>query len=92
MSATLSGALEAFADAVGPDAVLTSDEELREFRDPFAYESWDDYTASAVVMPTTVEQVQEVVRAANRFKVPLWTHSRAATTATAGPRRASRAR
>ena len=32
MSATLSGALEAFADAVGADAVLTGEEELREFR------------------------------------------------------------
>ena len=85
MSATLSGALEAFADAVGPDAVLTSDEELREFRDPFAYESWDDYTASAVVMPTTVEQVQEVVRAANRFKVPLWTHSTGRNNGYGGP-------
>ena len=32
------------------------------------------YTASAVVMPTTVEEIQEVLRVANEHKVPLWTH------------------
>ena len=68
-------ALDAFRSALGSDAVIADDDELRAFRDPFAFATWDDYTASAVVMPTTVEQVQEVVRAANRFKVPLWTHS-----------------
>jgi 4-cresol dehydrogenase (hydroxylating) len=67
----LAQALEAFAAAVGAEHVLTSSEELAEFRDPFAYTTWDDYTASAVVMPETVEQVQEIVRVANRFKVPL---------------------
>ena len=36
-----------------------------QFRDPFAYPTWDDYTAAAVVSPVTVEQVQEVVRIAN---------------------------
>ena len=67
-------ALDDLAKAVGSDAVLTSDEDLREFRDPFAFASWDDYTASAVVMPETVEQIQEIVRIANRHGVPLWTH------------------
>ena len=32
---TLSPALEAFAAALGPGAVLTSDEDITEFRDPF---------------------------------------------------------
>jgi 4-cresol dehydrogenase (hydroxylating) flavoprotein subunit len=83
----LSGALEGFTAAVGPDAVLTSEEQLLEFRDPFAYSTWDDYTASAVVMPTTVEQIQEIVRVANRYKLPLWPHSTGATTGTAGRHR-----
>ena len=87
MSTTLprAEAIEAFAGVVGPDAVLTEDEQLREFRDPFAYEGWDDYTASAVVMPTEVEQVQEIVRIANRFKVPLWTHSTGRNNGYGGP-------
>ena len=37
MSTTVSPALEELANAVGPDALLTSDEDLREFRDPFAF-------------------------------------------------------
>jgi 4-cresol dehydrogenase (hydroxylating) len=80
-----SPALDAFAAALGSDAVLTDEEELREFRDPFAHASWDDYTASAVVMPETVEEVQEVVRIANRFSVPLWTHSTGRNNGYGGP-------
>src|SRR4029077_11352425 len=67
-------ALAGFVGAVGADAVLTADDALAEFRDPFQPPTWDDYTASAVVMPTTVEQVQAVVRIANEHKVPLWAH------------------
>ena len=43
-------ALDRFVAALGPDAVLTAPEQLREFRDPFAFETWDDYVASAVLM------------------------------------------
>ncbi len=71
----LERALESFAAVVGREAVLTSEDELLEFRDPFAFATWDDYTASAVVLPETVEEIQEIVRIANRFKVPLWTNS-----------------
>src|SRR5256884_9950542 len=69
----MEGALAAFTAALGPDAVLTSEEDLREFRDPYAYVGWDEFIASAVVVPDTVEAVQEVVRIANRRRVPLWT-------------------
>jgi 4-cresol dehydrogenase (hydroxylating) len=67
-------AIDAFAAALGGDKVLTSEEELVEFRDPFQFETWTDYSASAVVMPTTVEEVQAVVNVANEHCVPLWTH------------------
>ena len=70
----LNSALEEFAAVVGSEAVVTAGEELSEFRDPFQPPSWDDYTASAVVMPTTVEQIQAIVRIANEQKVPLWPH------------------
>jgi 4-cresol dehydrogenase (hydroxylating) len=85
MSTSVSPALEELASAVGGDAVLTSDDGLREFRDPFAFESWDDYTASAVVMPETVEQIQEIVRIANRHGVPLWTHGQGRNNGYGGP-------
>ncbi|HSS59150.1 MAG TPA: hypothetical protein VLK59_14150, partial [Solirubrobacteraceae bacterium] len=53
--AALARALDGFTAALGPDRVLTSDADLREFRDPFQHSTWDTNVASAVVMPTTVE-------------------------------------
>ena len=81
----LSAALDGFAAAVGSAAVLTSEAELAEFRDPFAYATWDDYTASAVVMPTTVEEIQAILRVANEHKVPLWTHGQGRNNGYGGP-------
>jgi len=81
----LSAALDEFRSALGPEAVLTSDQEMAEFRDPFSFASWHEYTGSAAVVPTTVEQVQEVVRIANRHRVPLWTHSQGRNNGYGGP-------
>jgi 4-cresol dehydrogenase (hydroxylating) len=78
-------ALDAFAEALGPDRVLTSEEDLREFRDPFAYATWDEYTASAVVMPETVDEVQAVVRIASEHRIPLWTHGQGRNNGYGGP-------
>jgi 4-cresol dehydrogenase (hydroxylating) flavoprotein subunit len=80
-----SRAIDAFTAALGSEAVLTDDESLREFRDPFAHPTWDEYTASAVVMPTTVEEVQAVVRIANECGVPLWTHGTGRNNGYGGP-------
>ncbi|KAI9371327.1 hypothetical protein BJX61DRAFT_543750 [Aspergillus egyptiacus] len=44
------------------------------YGDPFPL--LKDHTPSGAVRPETVEEVQFVVKAANRFKVPLWTVSR----------------
>jgi 4-cresol dehydrogenase (hydroxylating) len=66
-------AIDAFADALGADAVTTDTEALREFRDPYAYRESDEWDASAAVAPTTTEAVQAVVRIANEHGVPLWT-------------------
>src|SRR3954454_12724148 len=85
MSTTGSPALEELEAAVGSGALLTSDEDLREFRDPFAHATWDDYTAAAVVMPDTVEAVQEVVRIANRHELSLWTHGQGRNNGYGGP-------
>jgi 4-cresol dehydrogenase (hydroxylating) len=86
MSALIeSAALSDFVAALGDDAVISDPEALREWRDPFAHPTWDDYTASAVVLPSTVEQVQEVVRIANRHGVALWTHSTGRNNGYGGP-------
>src|SRR6266568_3143986 len=78
-------AVAAFTAALGPDAVLTSEQDLREYRDPYAYVGWDEFTASAVVMPTSVEEVRAVVRVANEFRVPLWTFGQGRNHTYGGP-------
>src|SRR5215208_3510269 len=82
MSTTVTPALEELGKVA---TLITSEEELREFRDPFAFATWDDYTASAVVMPETVEQIQQIVRIANRHGVPLWTYGAGRNNGYGGP-------
>ena len=67
--------LDAFRAVVGADAVLTSPEDLAEFRDPFWHLAWNDYEAAAVVQPQTVEEIQAILRIANEQNVPLWVSS-----------------
>ncbi|HEX4035698.1 MAG TPA: FAD-binding oxidoreductase [Solirubrobacteraceae bacterium] len=81
----LSAALDDFIAALGSDRVIADAEGLPEWRDPFQHETWDDFTASAVLMPETVEEVQEVVRIAGRHGVPLWTHSTGRNNGYGGP-------
>jgi 4-cresol dehydrogenase (hydroxylating) len=83
--ADLERALAAWSAALGPGKVLTSEVGLREFRDPFQHESSDAFAASAVLMPTTVEEVQEIVRIANETGVPLWTHGQGRNNGYGGP-------
>jgi hypothetical protein len=47
----IGAAIEDFEAALEPGMVLTSKEEVAEFRDPFAFATWDDYTSSAILMP-----------------------------------------
>jgi 4-cresol dehydrogenase (hydroxylating) len=68
-------AIQAFRAAVGAQHVLTDDDDLREFRDPFWHRGWHEYDASAVVQPETVEEIQAVVRIANEQRVPIWVTS-----------------
>jgi len=78
-------AVDDFTAALGSERVLTSDSDLAEFRDPFSFSTWDDYLASAVVMPATVEEIQEVVRIANERRIPLWTHAAGMNNGYGGP-------
>src|SRR4029450_5357387 len=83
--ADLSRAIDGFTAALGADKVLTSDADLREFRDPFQHATWDAYTASAIVMPTSVEEIQAVLRVPNEHKIPLWTHGTGRNNGYGGP-------
>ncbi len=73
-AADFSAALEQFAAAVGQQWVFTSDEDVALYRDaysPFMGEP-EERLASAGVAPDGVEQVQQVVRIANRYKIPIY--------------------
>jgi 4-cresol dehydrogenase (hydroxylating) flavoprotein subunit len=83
--AAFARAIDDFAAALGSDRVLTSEEELAEFRDPFQPPAWEEYTASAVLMPTAVEEIQAIVGIANEHKVPLWTHGQGRNNGYGGP-------
>jgi 4-cresol dehydrogenase (hydroxylating) flavoprotein subunit len=78
-------AIDDFTGALGSAKVLTSEQDVREFRDPFQHAAWDEYAASAVLMPTTVEEIQEIVRIANERRVPLWTHGTGRNNGYGGP-------
>ncbi|HLK44345.1 MAG TPA: FAD-dependent oxidoreductase, partial [Acidimicrobiales bacterium] len=72
-SAAVERAIAALGEALGAGSVLTAEQELREYRDPYDYKGSDRYTAAAVVTPRSVEDVQAAVRVAGEHGVPLWT-------------------
>jgi 4-cresol dehydrogenase (hydroxylating) len=75
-AAELDSALAAFADAIGAEKVASDAESLEDFQDPFQVPGEATNLPSAVVSPTSVEDVQAIVRIANRFRIPLWPISR----------------
>jgi len=72
-------------DAVGDDAVFTSREDRDDYRDPYWYVEDRSYDSSAVVYPTSTEQVQEIVRIANDVRIPVWTSSQGRNYGYGGP-------
>ncbi len=67
-------ALSEFENAVGEQWVFTSDEDIDLYRDAYSIYKGEpeDRTASAAVAPNTVEEVQDVVRTANRYRIPIY--------------------
>lgn len=72
--ATFAAAIEEFAGVVGKAWVFTSDADLELYRDAYSplRGSDEDRRASAAVAPASVEEVQGIVRAANRHGIPLY--------------------
>jgi FAD/FMN-containing dehydrogenase len=70
-------ALQEFAAVVGKDWVFTGDEDLDLYRDAYSPLRGlpEERIASAAVAPNTTEQVQAIVRIANRYGIPLYTIS-----------------
>ena len=67
-------ALRAWRDSVGADWVFTSDADVALYRDAYSpfWGEPEERVASAAVAPSTVEQVQAVVRVANQYRIPLY--------------------
>lgn len=74
-SSVVEAALHDLRQALGPEAVHTDGEAMKEFVDPYEPLSWGGQRNVAVVQPASVEEVQAVVRIANRHGVPLWVGS-----------------
>src|SRR5579863_890984 len=71
-------ALQEFETAVGNEWVFSSDADVALYDDsytPFPEEPAKQLVASAAVAPQTVEQVQQIVRTANKYKIPLYAFS-----------------
>ncbi|MDB5684088.1 MAG: pchF 3 [Sphingomonas bacterium] len=72
--ADFAAALAEFGRIVGKEWLFTSDEDLDLYRDsysPLAGEP-DERVASAAVAPKSTEEVQAIVRVANRYRVPIY--------------------
>lgn len=64
-------ALASFRAAIGAQWVLDSDEDRQTYIDPYALGDGLDHDSSAIIAPSSVEEVQAIVRIANQYKVPL---------------------
>jgi 4-cresol dehydrogenase (hydroxylating) len=86
-AANFAKALKEFEAGVGKEWVITDPEEIQPYRDYFSIlkDQDDELVPSAAVCPDSVEQVQAVVRAANRYKVPLYAISTGKNFAYGGP-------
>lgn len=72
-------------EVVGADAALRTAEERRDYRDPYWAADDDTYDSSLVLFPSTVDQVQEIVRIAAEHAVPLWPSSQGRNNGYGGP-------
>ncbi len=68
-------AIAKFAGVVGADNVLTSLERLASYMKIMIAEDAAKHAPSAVLMATTVEQVQAIVKICNGYRIPIWTIS-----------------
>jgi (+)-pinoresinol hydroxylase len=76
-SADFAAAIEQFEQAIGKEWVFKSDEDVDLYRDAYSpvWNEPEEPIPSAAVAPDGVEQVQAIVRVANKYKIPLWTIS-----------------
>ena len=69
-------ALAAFANVVGKEWVLSTDEDRDTYLDVYDGSAGASHAAAAAVAPADVAQVQAVLKVANQYRIPLWPISR----------------
>ena len=65
-------AFKAFKSIVGDRWASNSQLDREQYNDPYNPGDPLEFVAGGFVAPQSVEEVQEVVRVANRYKIPLW--------------------
>jgi 4-cresol dehydrogenase (hydroxylating) flavoprotein subunit len=70
--------LDILRGIVGKDNVVVGEEHRVKYGDPFQFETGEEDLggSSCALTPETVEQIQEIVKIANEWKLTLWTFSR----------------
>ncbi|PQV47628.1 FAD-binding oxidoreductase [Paraburkholderia sp. BL21I4N1] len=68
-------ALAGWRASVGESHVVTSAAGLAAYLDPFAPGEPTAFSASAALLPASVDEIRAVLRIANEFRIPLWTVS-----------------
>ncbi len=71
-SRSFESALTEFRQAIGSEWVFSSDEDVALYRDAYSpmWNEGNELVASAAVAPETTEEVQAIVRIANRYGIP----------------------
>ncbi|KAI0473728.1 vanillyl alcohol oxidase [Xylariaceae sp. FL0804] len=80
-------AVRRLVDALGDDRAVLTGQDLRDYVDPYEIPEGGGHRSvpSAAVCPSSVEQIQEVLKVLNEFGIPLWTFSRGKNLGYGGP-------
>lgn len=73
--ATFDKAIADFKKLLGADDVLTTPQQLAQYTKTMMPVADSEHAPSAVILATSVEQIQKILAICNRYKVPVWTIS-----------------
>ena len=65
-------ALKEFAAVVGRQWLFTTEEDRHSYMDPMSVGDPAEHEPSGAVAPQSVEEIQGILKAANRYRIPLW--------------------
>lgn len=79
--------LKKFKDVLGSEKVILGKKLKVNYMDPFSMDADEKEKrgSACALRPTTVEEIQAILRIANEYKIPLWTVSRGRNLGYGGP-------